>query len=122
MIDPPTPSTCLDGSVLAEIRALGGPGEDVLAEIVAIFVGDVPHLLVKLRAALAAGDLEATRQIAHRLKGTALGTGARRMAAACGAVEQAARDGNLARAAEFATTLDAEFDCARVALEREVRA
>ena len=117
MVEPPTPSRCLDPTVVAEIRALSSPGEDVLAEIVGIFLADVPQQFQGLRAALAAGDLETTRQIAHRLRGTALGTGARRLADVCALVENAARDGDLDRAAAHAATLDDEFHCARVALE-----
>ena len=113
--------TTLDPKVLAEIRALNGPDDDVLAEVLRLFLADVPQQLSTLRAALGARDGEAIRQVAHRLKGTASGIGARQMAAVCGAVEAAARQGALDRAAQSAATLDDEIAGVRDALEREVR-
>jgi len=115
-----TEPLCLDATVLADIRALSGPGEDLLAEVVKLFVADVPDQLVTLRAALDARDAVAARRIAHRLKGSALATGARRLAAACASVEDAAREGDVDRAAAAAATLDDEFRAVRAALEREL--
>lgn len=122
MTEPPDPSSCLDAAVVAEIRALGGRDDDVLAEVLGLFRAQVPEQLLRLRSALDARDIDATRGVAHRLKGSALGIGARQMAAACGLVEQAARDGDIDRAAACATMLDDEFRLASVALERQVRA
>lgn len=121
MTGPPDPSACLDLAVLSELRALSQPGEDVLGEVLGLFLGQVPQQLESLRSALEARDRHASHQVAHRLKGSALAMGARQMAAACGLVEQAARDGDLGLAARYAATLDDEFQTAGVALEREVR-
>jgi HPt (histidine-containing phosphotransfer) domain-containing protein len=121
MMDPASPSSCLDAAVVAEIRALSGPGEDVLAEVLALFIADVPQQLAGLRAALHAQDATTARQIAHRLKGTALGIGARQMGSVCALVENAARAGDLTAAAGHADPLDDAFESARMALEQEVR-
>ena len=111
----------LDRTVLADIRALSAPGEDLLADIVRLFVADVPDQLRTLRSALDGRDAVAARRTAHRLKGSALAAGARQLAAVCAAVEDAAREGDVDRAASCASTLDEEFHAARLALEREVQ-
>jgi len=120
MIDLTAPSAHLDASVLADLRALGGPGEDVLADVITLFLADVPSQLLALTAAIDAGDVEATWQIAHRLKGSSLAIGAWRMAKICGAVEFAARGETLDRTASHAWELSTEFESTRRALEGEV--
>jgi histidine phosphotransfer protein HptB len=120
MIQPHTPSPYLDASVLADIRAISSPAENILAEVVGSFVAEVPGQILDLLAAIDACDAEKASRIAHSLKGTALGLGAFRMAQICGAVEQAARAGGLDRAATSAHTLPAEYESTRIALAREV--
>jgi HPt (histidine-containing phosphotransfer) domain-containing protein len=122
MIATTTLSAHLDATVIADIRELGSPGHDVLADLMNIFVNEVAELLPRLSAAIAAGGEEAAWQIAHRLKGTALGMGAWQMAGICGAIEQAARGGALGQAAATAIDLVAEFECACLALKQEVGA
>ncbi|HLJ77441.1 MAG TPA: response regulator, partial [Acidobacteriaceae bacterium] len=43
--------------------------ENLLAEVVEIFLGEAPRQLAELRAAIAAGNAEAAAKIAHSLKG-----------------------------------------------------
>lgn len=107
----------LDASVMAAIRSLGGPGEpDVYAQVAELFLADVPVHLSALRAAIAAGQPESVRQIAHRLRGGTLEMGALRMAPLCAALEHGAHAGSLAGAAAHADNLDREFAAARDAL------
>jgi HPt (histidine-containing phosphotransfer) domain-containing protein len=120
MIEPIAPSEHLDPAVVADLRALGIPGEDVLADVISLFLADVPSQLSALATALEACDCEATWQVAHRLKGTALGMGAWRMAKMCATVEYWARGEALARAAEHAVELVTEFEATCRALEQEV--
>jgi HPt (histidine-containing phosphotransfer) domain-containing protein len=111
----------LDRSVMAAIRALGGPDEpDVYAEVARLFLDDVPVHLTALSAAIAAGRSESVWQIAHRLRGSALEMGAVRMAPVCAAIERAARAGSLDDAAPRAVALDREFASLRLALEQVI--
>jgi len=111
--------TVLDVSVSAAIRALGGPGEpDVFAEVARLFLADVAIHLSALGAAIAAGQKESVREIAHRLRGGALEIGAVSMAPVCAAIEHAARAGSLEDAAAQAQSLDREFALVRQELEQ----
>jgi HPt (histidine-containing phosphotransfer) domain-containing protein len=118
MVSPEPESCTLDASVAAAIRALGMPGEpDVFADIARIFLADVPAHLSSLSAAIAAGDIESVRKVAHRLRGSALEIGAVRMAPVCEAIELDAEAGSLTQAAAQADRLNREFAAVRQALE-----
>ena len=112
----------LDTSILADLRALSSPGQDVLADVMRLFLADVPVQLVALTAAIDTCDVVTTGQVAHRLRGSALSMGAWRMAKICGMVECAARLETLDPAAAHAAELAAEFESTRLALELEVGA
>ena len=105
----------LDLSVIEAMRSLGEA--DVFAEIAHMFLEDVPPDLSALGAALASGSATSVAQIAHSLRGNALGIGAIRMAPVCIAVESAARAGSLADAAVSARRLELEFAAAREVLQ-----
>jgi len=104
----------LNGSVLAELQTLGA---DVVAEIVDLFLADVPARLTKLTQAIHDRSRDAVLREAHGLKGSALGVGAARLAELCAAIEHDARDGDLERAVARSTALEAEFAEARGALK-----
>jgi HPt (histidine-containing phosphotransfer) domain-containing protein len=108
----------LDGSVLSEIQTLG---PDVVAEIVDLFLADVPGRLVKLQHAIDDRSLDLVLLEAHALKGSALGIGASRLASLCAAIEHDARDGHLDRAAARSAELNPQFADVRTALD-DVRA
>jgi HPt (histidine-containing phosphotransfer) domain-containing protein len=110
----------LDRTVLAELRALGEPGEDLLGDVVREFLKQARTLVDGIAAALDAANAHDAERAAHRLKGSSLSVGARRLAAVCDAVERAARAGNLAAAREAAGGLEAGFASTRTALEREI--
>jgi HPt (histidine-containing phosphotransfer) domain-containing protein len=121
MMSPPALLKHLDTSVLADIRALGTAGEDVLAERARLFCTEVPGQLTALLTAVDACDAESAWQIAHRVKGTAQSIGAWQMARICGTVEYAADGQALDWATAHAAALVTEFESARLALEQEVR-
>jgi histidine phosphotransfer protein HptB len=94
------------------IRELRDEGEDLLIELVEMFIGEVPGQLATLEKALAKRDGGAIRLIAHTLKGTGGNFGASRMQALAGAIEEKGRSRSLDGAA--ATFVQLRAECARV--------
>ena len=70
-------------------RALGGPG-DLLAELAALLLVDVPNQLVQLKRAAVAGDASTVARGAHRLCGAVANLEAEEMMGLCRALERAA--------------------------------
>ena len=106
----------IDRSVLDELRTLGGPGDDLLGEVIGVFLAEGPGQVRRVNEALASRDAPAIQRAAHQLKGSALGVGAGQLAAAAAAVELAARAADVERAISAGAGLDAAFETARVAL------
>ena len=120
MIPTGAESCVLDPAVMVAIRSLGEPGEDVFAEVAALFLADVPIHLSALGAAITAKNVDAVYEIAHRLKGSSLEMGAIGMTPLCAALEQDARAGSLQQAEAQFARLDREFEAARRALEQAI--
>ena len=106
----------IDRSVLDELRTLGGPGDDLLGEVIGVFLAEGPGQVRSVHEAVASRDAAAIQRAAHQLKGSSLGVGAGQLATLVGAVELAARAGDVDRAIADATGLDAAFEAARAAL------
>jgi len=87
-------------------------GENLLSDLVDMFIGEVPVQLATLEEALRKGDPAATRLTAHTLKGTGGNFGASRMQALAGAIEDKGRTGALDGAA--ATFVQLRAECIRV--------
>jgi|SRR6185369_48709 HPt (histidine-containing phosphotransfer) domain-containing protein len=104
----------LDRSVLSELQTLG---PDVVGEILALFLADVPSRLVKLQHAIDDRSVDLVLREAHGLKGSALGIGASRLASLCAAIEHDAREGYLDRATARSSDLEREFTEVRTALD-----
>jgi HPt (histidine-containing phosphotransfer) domain-containing protein len=99
----------IDRATVRELREEGG---DLLSELVAMFVEEVPGQLAALEAALDRKDAAAARLTAHTLKGTGGNFGASRMQALASAIEEKGRSGLLDGADAALIQLRAE--CARV--------
>lgn len=69
---------------------------DVLADVVTMYLDSAPEKLAELRAALAAGQMEAAAKLAHGLKGESGSVAARQVVALSASIEQSARQGDLA--------------------------
>jgi DNA-binding response OmpR family regulator len=90
----------LDMSVLASFREADADDPDeTVRTLVEIFLTDSGHLLGDMRAAVAAGDVDALSRSAHALKGCAMAIGAYPLAASSAEIEtaQAADGSRLAR-------------------------
>jgi HPt (histidine-containing phosphotransfer) domain-containing protein len=64
-----------------------GEEPEILREVVETFVGDLETLETRLRTALADGDFDSQKSIAHTLKGTAATVGAQWICDAAKALE-----------------------------------
>jgi HPt (histidine-containing phosphotransfer) domain-containing protein len=123
---PPGPAASTDEDAIpvldpAPLHALFTPDDpDVLSGFVEQFLADGPDRLRRLLAAFEGGNAAGLRAAAHAFKGSASYMGARRLAAACGKLEQAATAGELAGAGALLQAVEDEFRAARAALEQFV--
>jgi HPt (histidine-containing phosphotransfer) domain-containing protein len=76
------------------LEATGGD-EELLREIVSIFLEDYPRMVEELGNAIARGDVEAARRAAHTLKGSVAVLGGKALSAAAKEAEDCARAGDL---------------------------
>jgi HPt (histidine-containing phosphotransfer) domain-containing protein len=99
------------------IQNLRDEGDNLLHDLVEMFIGEVPGQLDALQAALANNDAGATRLIAHTLKGTGGNFGAARMLELARAIEEKGCKGSLDGAAALLVMLRDECVRVREALE-----
>lgn len=94
---------------LAMLQDADGAG-GLVAELVELFVGDVPPRLEAMRQALSARDPEALTRTAHSLKGSAATLGADGMAELCRQMEAYGRAGEVPQAEGLLESLEVEFE------------
>lgn len=100
----------LDQAVISGLRKLTPPGEpDVLAEVLKLFLEEVPPRITRLRNAWQAGNIQEVHRAAHSLKGSAGNIGARRLFEVCRQLDDISKSGDLAPAAPFVDALGVEF-------------
>jgi HPt (histidine-containing phosphotransfer) domain-containing protein len=106
-----------EGAVdLAAVLERIGGDEDLLRELVGLYLDDEPQLIDQIGAAIDAGDAPAVGRLAHTLKGAVSNFCARRAHATAQAMEDAGRDNRLDAAAGLFPSLRAEFALVREAL------
>jgi histidine phosphotransfer protein HptB len=90
-IDPEL-SNLLNIQTISDLRSLGRPGgPDIFAELIEMFLREVPARLSGMRASLDQKDPQTLMQEAHRFKGSCQQMGAPRLAGMCYELEQIAR-------------------------------
>jgi HPt (histidine-containing phosphotransfer) domain-containing protein len=103
----------LDPAVLDTLRQLTVPGEeDVLAQVLTLFLAEVPPRVQRLTEACRAGDAVAMQRAAHSLKGSSGNIGARALYDVCRQIDERGKAGDVAGAVPLLERLAAE--CARV--------
>ena len=101
----------LDRAVLETLRKLTTPGEpDVLAEVLQLFLQEVPLRMDRLRIAYAAGNIEEVYRAAHSLKGSAGNIGAQRLMGVCRQLDDMGRAGDLSDAAPVVAAIKFEYE------------
>ncbi len=79
----------IDASVLDELREALGPDDgDVVAEIIADYIGQAGSLADEIWKATGTGSVDRMRAAAHKLKGGSATVGASRLAALCDRIER----------------------------------
>jgi two-component system sensor histidine kinase/response regulator len=76
----------------ARMRTFREQYPEIVDQLVDLFVQSTPSALEELRAAVGAGDGDAVRRAAHKLKGSCLNIGATFMATLCSGLEAGERD------------------------------
>jgi HPt (histidine-containing phosphotransfer) domain-containing protein len=100
----------LDHAVIESLRQLTIPGEpDVLAEVLQIFLQEVPPRIDRLRIAWTAGNIEEMYRAAHSLKGSSGNIGAQRLFDVCKQLDELGRAGDLTGAAPLIDQVVNEF-------------
>ena len=100
----------LDQVVIDALRRLTPAGEpDVLAEVLRLFLDEVPPRMVRLRNAWQSGNIEEMHRAAHSLKGSAGNIGARRLYDVCSRLDAIGKAGDLAGAATLVVAMGEEF-------------
>ena len=92
---------------------------DLVREITAGFVKDVPEQIHKLRKYIGKGDVKGAGDQAHSIKGAAANIGGLALSAAALAIEQAARDNSLEKVAAFLPELERQFQLLQESLQSE---
>lgn len=116
----PSP-TKLDGAVLRRFRArrADGNGRPLLAELIDLYVADVPTQLALLRGHASRRDAAALRETAHHVAGSSASIGAVGVAALSLQAERSAADGDLSAAAGAVERIEAAWPVVEAALLRE---
>lgn len=91
------------------MRWLGGD-QQLLSELVGIFLDDGPKRLLAIRAALTASNVREVEHVAHSLKGSAAILGATRLQTAALALEDAAHDGHTENGPDLVSAIAHELD------------
>ena len=94
-------------------------GDELVVELVELFVSNTPMLLTAMREALAHGDSDGLQQVAHTLKGSSSNLGAEPLTSLCAALEEHGQAGEMQEAVPLIDKLEQEF--ARVKLVLETR-
>lgn len=92
--------------------------DEFLAELIDIYLDDVPPQLELLRAAVARADAAAAGSVAHRLKGSSSNLGAESLSALCNQVECASRRSHIDEVSRMMPQLEEEFGRVRACLAR----
>jgi CheY-like chemotaxis protein/HPt (histidine-containing phosphotransfer) domain-containing protein len=108
----------LDPARSDELRRLSGNRER-WEQLVALFEHGVKALLERLRERRAAGDDEAFRAAAHKLKGSCVNFGAGTMAESCARLSEIAGSSSLAGAGAVVEQLEAEWVRVQSALAKQ---
>ena len=106
----------LQQEALQAIRELGGDTQDLLQQIVQLYIDSAPGLLQQLKCGFASDDLAAIRNAAHSLKSSSANLGAIKLSKMCSQLEAAARTGTIGPDTPSAEAIETEYEGVKSAL------
>ena len=109
-------SAAIDASVIDTLRE---EGDDIVREVIDLFLSDGPKRLNASSEALARGDLKQLGFEIHRLKGGSGNFGALRLGQLCTDLGRACNSGDAARARELFGQVTAEYELVERALDQQ---
>jgi HPt (histidine-containing phosphotransfer) domain-containing protein len=111
----------LDRNVIESLRALGDGDDAFLAELISTYLEETPHLLMRLREAVAADDAGGVRLNAHSLKGSSAEFGASYLTELCRQLELAGKNQDLLSARDLMAEVEEEYPRVESALSRLIQ-
>jgi PAS domain S-box-containing protein len=103
---------------ISVLKALVGEDPAVLHDVLQDFITSAARIAANLHAACAAGESEAARTAAHKLKSSARAVGALALGELCEALENAGAAGNAAALAERLPLFDSQIAAVTVSISR----
>ena len=92
--------------------------EELVSEVVEVYLEDTPHQIETLRNAHAEGDADKIVRQGHTIKGASSNISALRMRQIALAIEQAGKSGELEKVPELLASLEAQFQVLQEYLSR----
>ena len=99
----------------AALEQMGGD-EELLVELVEVFLEDLPERLREIREAVARADADGLQRAAHTLKGSVGNFAARAVYETALELENVGKSGDLQSAGEVCARLNAQIDLLKAAL------
>ena len=110
-----------DHAMLAQFKELmGSDGDEMMAELITLFLEDTPKQINTLEQSLKPADPEQLRQTSHALKSSSASLGALGISALCAELEAIGKQGSTLGAAERISRIQAEYHGVKTLLEEVV--
>lgn len=106
----PGAAPAIDSAAANVLQQIGEGGDDVLHEVIDLYLADAPSRLGEIRRAVAAHDSHWLASAAHALKSSSGNVGASRVREICGELEGIGRSGSSAGADKLLAQLESECE------------
>ena len=107
----------IDAQTIQSLRDLGSEDDDLLGEVIDLYLDDSRGRIETMRAALAASNAEQLSSAAHAMKSASANVGAMRVRTLCESLEMIGRGGTTDGAAPLFDDLQREYAGAKSELE-----
>ncbi len=106
----------IDEAAMQRLRRIGG--DELISELVTIFLRNTPVRIQSAREAAHSGERQQVMIAAHSLKSSCANLGARRMQQLAAEIETLALNGSTTALPDLIEKLDQSFQCVRTSLEK----